>query len=66
VNRGGATLPLHFEPRLSEIHVDEEAINAAFEELAEEYRLSEADKISQRLKAARRTPTGLRFQRLRR
>src|SRR6516165_7628508 len=39
--RDGATLPLHFEPRLSEIHIDEEAINAAFEELAEEYRLTE-------------------------
>jgi type I restriction enzyme R subunit len=44
--RDGATLPLHFEPRLSEIHIDEEAINAAFEELAEEYRLTEADKIT--------------------
>ena len=32
--RDGATLPLHFEPRLSEIHIDEEAIDAAFEELA--------------------------------
>ncbi|OBG50197.1 type I restriction endonuclease subunit R [Mycobacterium sp. E735] len=44
--RDGATLPLHFEPRLSEIHIDEEAINAAFEELAEEYRLSEADQTT--------------------
>ena len=44
--RDGATLPLHFEPRLSEIHIEEGAINAAFEELAEEYRLSEADKIT--------------------
>lgn len=42
--RDGATLPLHFEPRLSEIHVDEEAIDAAFEELATEHRLSEGDK----------------------
>ena len=34
--RDGATLPLHFEPRLSEIHIDQEAIDAAFEELAAE------------------------------
>lgn len=33
--RDGATLQLHFEPRLSEIHIDEEAVDAAFEELAE-------------------------------
>jgi type I restriction enzyme R subunit len=44
--RDGATLPLHFEPRLSEIHLDEDAINAAFEELADRYRLSETDKIT--------------------
>ncbi len=31
--RDGATLPLHFEPRLSEIHIDQEAIDAAFAEL---------------------------------
>lgn len=50
--RDGATLPLHFEPRLSEIHIDEDAINAAFEELAERNRLSEADKIMLSKKAA--------------
>ena len=44
--RDGATLPLHFEPRLSEIHIDEEAINAAFEELAEANDLDEADKTT--------------------
>jgi type I restriction enzyme R subunit len=44
--RDGATLPLHFEPRLSEIHIDEEAINEAFEELAERNQLSETDKIT--------------------
>jgi type I restriction enzyme, R subunit len=32
--RDGATLPLHFEPRLSELHIDQEAIDTAFEELA--------------------------------
>ncbi|PJE02323.1 type I restriction endonuclease subunit R [Mycobacterium sp.] len=50
--RDGATLPLHFEPRLSEIHIDEEAINAAFEELAERNQLSEADKTLLSKKAA--------------
>lgn len=50
--RDGATLPLHFEPRLSEIHIDEVAINAAFEELAERNQLSEADKITLSKKAA--------------
>lgn len=44
--RDGATLPLHFEPRLSEIHLDEAAIDAAFEELAERYRLTEGDKTT--------------------
>src|SRR5690606_29377480 len=39
-SRDGATLPLHFEPRLSEIHLDEAAIDAAFEELAERHQLT--------------------------
>lgn len=50
--RDGATLPLHFEPRLSEIHIDEEAINAAFDELAERNQLSDADKITLSKRAA--------------
>ncbi|WP_031102337.1 type I restriction endonuclease subunit R [Streptomyces sp. NRRL S-146] len=50
--RDGATLPLHFEPRLSEIHIEEDSINAAFEELAEEHDLTEADKITLSKKAA--------------
>ena len=50
--RDGATLPLHFEPRLSEIHIDQEAIDAAFEELAAERDLSESDKITLSKKAA--------------
>lgn len=33
--RDGATLPLHFEPRLVELRVDREALDAAFEALAE-------------------------------
>lgn len=50
--RDGATLPLHFEPRLSEIHIDQEAIDAAFEELAGERDLSESDKITLSQRAA--------------
>ncbi|TWE10473.1 type I restriction endonuclease subunit R [Rudaeicoccus suwonensis] len=50
--RDGATLPLHFEPRLSELHIDQEAIDAAFDELATEERLSESDKIALSKKAA--------------
>lgn len=50
--RDGATLPLHFEPRLSEIHIDQEAIDAAFEELAADRDLSEGDRITLSKKAA--------------
>jgi type I restriction enzyme R subunit len=31
--RDGATLPLHFEPRLIELHIDKEAIDSAYAEL---------------------------------
>jgi type I restriction enzyme R subunit len=50
--RDGATLPLHFEPRLSEIHLDEAAIDAAFTELAEQHRLTESDKTELSKRAA--------------
>lgn len=50
--RDGATLPLHFEPRLSEIHLDQEKIDAAFEELAAERNLTEGEKITLSKKAA--------------
>lgn len=50
--RDGATLPLHFEPRLSEIHLDQEKIDSAFEELAIERGLSEDEKITLSKKAA--------------
>lgn len=50
--RDGATLPLHFEPRLSEIHLDQERIDAAFEELASDRHLSEGEKITLSKKAA--------------
>jgi type I restriction enzyme R subunit len=50
--RDGATLPLHFEPRLSELHIDQDAIDTAFEELAQERDLSESEKITLSKKAA--------------
>ena len=50
--RDGATLPLHFEPRLSEIHIDEDAINAAFDELSEANELDDAAKTMLSKKAA--------------
>ncbi len=40
--RDGATLPLHFEPRLVELHVDQAAIDAAYAELTGH--LTEADR----------------------
>ena len=50
--RDGATLPLHFEPRLSEIHLDQEKIDAAFEELAADRNLTEGEKITLSKRAA--------------
>ncbi len=40
--RDGATLPLHFEPRLLELHIDDQAIDEAYAELTG--RLSDLDK----------------------
>ena len=40
--RDGATMPLHFEPRLLELHIDKEAIDEAFKELTGD--LSDLDK----------------------
>lgn len=42
--RDRATLPLHFEPRLIDLHVDRAAIDEGFEAIAEEERLSETDR----------------------
>lgn len=50
--RDGATLPLHFEPRLSEIHIDQEAIDTAFAELSSDRDLSEQERITLSKKAA--------------
>ena len=50
--RDGATLPLHFEPRLSEIHIDADGIDAAFEELSQQHDLTDDDKIKLSQRAA--------------
>lgn len=48
--RDRATLPLHFEPRLVDVHVDRESIDTAFKKLTEAASLSdeEADALSQK------------------
>lgn len=48
--RDKATLPLHFEPRLVDVHVDKETIDKLFKELKDEAALSdeEADALSKK------------------
>lgn len=48
--RDGATLPLHFEPRLIDVHVDKETIDAAFAAFKEESALTdeEADALNKK------------------
>ncbi|SFQ06098.1 type I restriction enzyme, R subunit [Nitrosomonas cryotolerans] len=48
--RDEATLPLHFEPRLVDVHVDKESLDKAFAEFKESTALSdeEADALNQR------------------
>lgn len=48
--RDNATLPLHFEPRLVDIHLDKEAIDKAMEDFKSNAGLSdeEADKLNQK------------------
>lgn len=48
--RDRATLPLHFEPRLVDVHVDKETIDAAFKELTDSASLSDeqADALSKK------------------
>ncbi|HUX59448.1 MAG TPA: HsdR family type I site-specific deoxyribonuclease [Bacteroidales bacterium] len=48
--RDNATLPLHFEPRLVDVHVDKEMIDKAFKDYTEEAALNdeEADALSRR------------------
>lgn len=49
--RDKATLPLHFEPRLLDVHVEKDLIDAEFDLMTE--RLSEADKTNLIKKAAK-------------
>ncbi len=49
--RDGATLPLHFEPRLVELHINKDAIDAAYAELTGE--LSDLDRETLSKAAAR-------------
>ncbi len=42
--RDKATLPLHFEPRLPDYHIDKENLDKKFDEMAEELKLSKEDK----------------------
>ncbi|MBO3098283.1 type I restriction endonuclease subunit R [Gelidibacter pelagius] len=48
--RDNATLPLHFEPRLVDVHVDKETIDKAFEEFRESSALTdeEADALNKK------------------
>ncbi|SMO39753.1 type I restriction enzyme, R subunit [Saccharicrinis carchari] len=48
--RDEATLPLHFEPRLVEVHLDKETIDKAFEDFKEESALNdeEADALNKK------------------
>ena len=48
--RDNATLPLHFEPRLVDVHVDKDTIDKLFKELKDEAALSdeEADALSKK------------------
>jgi type I restriction enzyme R subunit len=45
--RDGATMPLHFEPRLLELHIDKEAIDQAFRELTGSLSDLDRDRLAQ-------------------
>ena len=49
--RDNATLPLHFEPRLPDYHIDRESLDVAFKEMAND--LSEQDRNTLSQKAAK-------------
>jgi type I restriction enzyme R subunit len=49
--RDNATLPLHFEPRLPDYHIDKEGLDVAFREMANDLSEEDRNKLSQ--KAAR-------------
>jgi type I restriction enzyme R subunit len=44
--RDGATLPVKFEPRLVELRIDRAAIDAGFDELADQYDLDETERVA--------------------
>ncbi|HCR70108.1 MAG TPA: DEAD/DEAH box helicase [Anaerolineae bacterium] len=46
--RDNATLPLHFEPRLPNYHVDKESLDIAFKEMANELNEEDRDKLSKK------------------
>jgi len=51
--RDEATLPLHFEPRLVDVHVDKEALDKAFAEFKESAALSDEDADALNKKSAK-------------
>lgn len=44
--RDGATLPLHFEPRLIDLHIDKTAIDAGYAELTGELTLEDKERLA--------------------
>lgn len=46
--RDNSTLPLHFEPRLPNYHIDKESLDVAFREMANDLSESDQNKLSQK------------------
>ncbi len=46
--RDNATLPLHFEPRLPDYHIDKEGMDVAFKEMANDLSEEDRNKLSQK------------------
>jgi type I restriction enzyme R subunit len=46
--RDNATLPLHFEPRLPNYHIDKESLDIAFQEMANDLNEDDRDKLSKK------------------
>lgn len=46
--RDNATLPLHFEPRLPDYHIDKESLDIAFKEMANDLSEDDHNKLSQK------------------
>ncbi|MBU4036052.1 MAG: HsdR family type I site-specific deoxyribonuclease, partial [Proteobacteria bacterium] len=46
--RDNATLPLHFEPRLPDYHIDKESLDVAFKEMANDLSEEDRNKLSQK------------------